>query len=283
MATTRKFAYAFEPIIGSTLYGNLAVGVTISSYGDNPGGVKWWNGPDEDLGYVIAHTVPSGNQPNPKGLSCSVGFWRTTSLTDQSFLTLVRQTTGQTFATASTAATWLNTNGYWTSWSQSYTAGLFKTTYSGYFNDDVTFFATATPATVGTNPDTSVQTTSIFEGSGDSGTNFSCQWLGYFKPTTTETYTFYTASDDASYVWIGDNAITGFTTTNAIVKNGGLHGITEQSGTVSLTAGVYYPIRIQFGELNGGDAMTFNFSTPTITKTTGVTGLVFYNSTTNNF
>lgn len=123
MATTRKFAYAFEPIIGSTLYGNLAVGVTISSYGDNPGGVKWWNGPDEDLGYVIAHTIPSGNQPNPKGLSCSVGFWRTTSLTDQSFLTLVLQTTGQTFATASTAATWLTSNGYWTSYSVSSTLG----------------------------------------------------------------------------------------------------------------------------------------------------------------
>jgi len=283
MATSRKFAYNTGSVItGTTQYGNLAIGVTLSSYADNPGGVKWWNGPDEDLGYVIAHTVPSGNQPNPKGLSCSIGFWRTTALTDQSFLTLVSQTVGQTFATASTAATWLNSNGYWTSWVP-YTTGLYKTTYSGYFADDVSFFATAIPATVGTNPATSVQTTSIFEGSGDSGTNFSCQWLGYFKPTTTETYTFYTASDDASYVWIGDNAITGFTTTNAIVKNGGLHGITEQSGTISLTAGVYYPIRIQFGELNGGDAMTFNFSTPTITKTTGVTGLVFYNSATNNF
>lgn len=283
MATSRKFAYNTGSVItGATQYGNLAIGVTLSSYADNPGGVKWWGGPDEDLGYVIAHTVPSGNQPNPKGLSCSVGFWRTTALTDQSFLALVRQTVGQTFATASAAATWLNSNGYWTSWVP-YTSGLFKTTYSGYFADDVSFFATAIPATVGTNPATSVQTTSIFEGSGDSGTNFSCQWLGYFKPTTTETYTFYTASDDASYVWIGNNAITGFTTTNAIVKNGGLHGITEQSGTVSLTAEVYYPIRIQFGELNGGDAMTFNFSTPTITKTTGVTGLVFYNSDTNNF
>lgn len=283
MATSRKFAYAFEPIIGSTLYGNLAVGVTISSYGDNPGGVKWWNGPDEDLGYVIAHTVPSGNQPNTKGLSCSIGFWRTTALTDQSFLTLVKQTVGQTFATASTAATWLNSNGYWTSWTQAYTAGLYKTTYSGYFNDVVSFFATATTQAFGANPATSVQTTTISEPGTDDGSNFSCQWLGYFKPTTTETYTFYTSSDDASYVWVGDNAITGFTTLNAIVKNGGLHGVQEISGTISLTAGTYYPIRIQFGEQGGGDVLTFNFSTPTITKTTNVTGLVFYNSVTNNF
>lgn len=117
MPTTRKFAYNTGSIItGATQYGSLAIGVTLSSFSDNPGGVKWWNGPDEDLGYVIAHTVPSGNQPNPNGLTCSVGFWRTNGLNDQSFLTLVRQTTGQSFATASNAATWLNTNGYWTSW-----------------------------------------------------------------------------------------------------------------------------------------------------------------------
>lgn len=117
MPTTRKFAYNTGSIItGATQYGSLAIGVTLSSFSDNPGGVKWWNGPDEDLGYVIAHTVPSGNQPNPNGLTCSVGFWRTNGLNDQSFLTLVRQTVGQSFATASNAATWLNTNGYWTSW-----------------------------------------------------------------------------------------------------------------------------------------------------------------------
>lgn len=164
-----------------------------------------------------------------------------------------------------------------------YTAGLYKTTYSGYFNDVVSFFSTATPQSFGANPATSVQTTSIFEPGTDDGTNFSCQWLGYFKPTTTETYTFYTSSDDASYMWIGVNAQTGFTTANATVNNGGAHGNTEKFGTIALTAGVYYPIRIQFGEIGGGDVLTFNYSTPTITKTTNVTGLVFYNSSTNNF
>jgi hypothetical protein len=164
-----------------------------------------------------------------------------------------------------------------------YTAGLYKTTYSGYFADVVSFFSTATPTTFGSNPATSIQTTVIVEPATDDGSNFSCQWLGYFKPATTETYTFYTSSDDASYAWIGDNALSGFTTLNAVVKNGGLHGTTEVSGTIALTAGVYYPIRIQFGEQSGGDVMAFNFSTPTITKTSNVTGLVFYNRLTNNF
>jgi len=164
-----------------------------------------------------------------------------------------------------------------------YTAGLYKTTYAGYFNDVVSFFATATPTTYGANPATSVQTTTISEPSSDDGSSFSVQWLGYFLPSTTETYTFFTSSDDASYVWVGSNAITGFTTANATVNNGGLHGNQERSGTFSLTAGVYYPIRIQFGENGGGDVLTFNYSTPTITKTTNVTGRVFYNATTNGF
>ncbi len=165
----------------------------------------------------------------------------------------------------------------------SYTAGLYKTTYAGYFNDVVSFFATATPTTYGTNPATSVQTTAITEAASDDGSNFSCEWLGYFLPSTTETYTFFTSSDDASYVWVGSNAITGFTTANAIVNNGGAHGNRERSGTASLTSGVYYPIRIQFGEQGGGDVLTFNYSTPTISKTTTVTGRVFYNAATNGF
>ena len=164
-----------------------------------------------------------------------------------------------------------------------YVAGLYKTTYAGYFNDVPSFFATATPTTYGTNPATSVQTTAITEAASGDGSNFSCQWLGYFLPSTTETYTFFTASDDASYVWVGSNALSGFTTANATVNNGGAHGVVETSGTASLTSGVYYPIRIQFGEANGGDAMTFNYSTPTIPKTTNVTGRVFYNAVTSGF
>jgi hypothetical protein len=165
----------------------------------------------------------------------------------------------------------------------SFSAGLYKTTYSGYHNENPAFFATATPTTFGANPATSVQTTSITEPGTDDGSNFSCQWLGYFKPTTTETYTFFLSSDDGSYLWIGANAQSGFTTANSNVNNGGAHGNQELSGSVSLTAGVLYPIRIQFGEIGGGDVMTFSYSSPTITKTTNVTGLVFYNPSTNGF
>jgi hypothetical protein len=168
-----------------------------------------------------------------------------------------------------------------TSISVSYTAGLYKTTYSGYYADDPSFFATATPTPAGANPSTSVQTTVIEEPAGEDGESFSVQWIGYFLATTTETHTFFTSSDDASHLWIGPTAITGFTTANALVNNGGVHATTEVSGTINLVAGTYYPIRIQFGENGGGDECFVNYSTPTITKTTTFTNKIFYNSATN--
>jgi hypothetical protein len=283
MPTTRPFSYnpTSASITGTTNVGTLCIGVSALNYSANPGGLTWWMGPDEDNSYVIAKDVSTSDFPTPLGNVGNVQFWRCGN-NDTEFVKLVSIISGSTQASASAAQSWITTNNYWTN-RNPYLAGLYKTTYSGYFADNVSFFATATPASVGGNPATSVQTTSIFEPATDDGSNFSCQWLGYFKPTTSETYTFFTSSDDASYVWMGSNAVTGFTTTNAIVNNGGLHGMTEQSGTIALTAGTYYPIRIQFGELNGGDAMTFNYSTPTITKTTNVTGLVFYNTATNGF
>jgi hypothetical protein len=100
-----------------------------------------------------------------------------------------------------------------------YNAGLYKTTYAGYHSENPVFFATATPATYGANPATSIQTTIIQEPSSDDGSNFSVQWLGYFKPITTETYTLFILSDDGSYLWIGANALSGFTTANANLNN----------------------------------------------------------------
>ena len=59
MATTRHFAYNIgSPFIGATQVGNLAIG--IPSAGFESTGLEWWNGPDEELGYVIAVPVSNG-------------------------------------------------------------------------------------------------------------------------------------------------------------------------------------------------------------------------------
>jgi hypothetical protein len=48
--------------------------------------------------------------------TASIGFSRSADLTEGSFVNLVNSTFGQSFSTGADAKTWLNSNGYWTSW-----------------------------------------------------------------------------------------------------------------------------------------------------------------------
>lgn len=117
MATARPFAYNTGTTISGTIQvGDLAIGVDQIDYVGGVGGVRWWNGPDEDLGYVIAQPVPNGSQPNPDNVSAYLGFFRSENLTEESFLQTVQVVYGQTFLTGYDAKVWLNNNGYWTSW-----------------------------------------------------------------------------------------------------------------------------------------------------------------------
>lgn len=100
--------------------------------------------------------------------------------------------------------------------------------------------------------------------------------IGYFRASQTGTYTFFTSSDDGSGVWIGSiaSASSGRTTANAVLNNnmGGGQGDTKRSGTISLTAGVEYPIRIVHEEGGGGDNLTFSWSGPGIPENTNLMG-----------
>ena len=122
MAKNRPFAFnpSHIPITGTDQLGDLAIGIDQNDYSKFPGSVRWWGGPDEDLGYIITRPVPSLDQPNPVGVSAGVAFWRSKELTEYSFLTLcnkIRPRLGQVpFTSATEAKTWLNANGYWTSW-----------------------------------------------------------------------------------------------------------------------------------------------------------------------
>ena len=149
-------------------------------------------------------------------------------------------------------------------------SGLIGARYNGYFNDDVNWFNTAS-VTSGPSVYSSIT------GAHGGGDFFSLQWTGYFIPNATGTWTFYTASDDASYLWIGSTASSGWSTGNALVNNGGLHGTIEKSGSISLTKNQIYPIRIQFGENGGGEAMDVNVAGPTVAKTTSIGQFCVYN------
>ena len=114
----RPFAYnpSLTPISGTTQLFDLAIGVIEQDYSIDPGGVKWWMGPDESIGYIICSSVPTGDHPTPVGNIGTVHFWRSVSLTSESFLTLVTFLSNGTITNIGDVQNWLDTNEYWSSW-----------------------------------------------------------------------------------------------------------------------------------------------------------------------
>jgi hypothetical protein len=125
MAIITPVAYnTGSTINGTTQIGSLSVGTTGQDYSivGSQNNVTYYATPDQETGYVIAYPDASGgHNGKPGNVPARVGFLRTTSLTNQSFINLAQYVSilfnnPQTFATASAAVTWLNTNGYWTSY-----------------------------------------------------------------------------------------------------------------------------------------------------------------------
>jgi hypothetical protein len=75
--------------------------------------------------------------------------------------------------------------------------------------------------------------------------NFSVQWLGQVDPVHSETYTFYTISDDGVRLWIDDQLL---------IENWTDHGSTEDSGQITLEAGRPVDLRMEFYD-RGYDAV----------------------------
>jgi hypothetical protein len=160
-----------------------------------------------------------------------------------------------------------------------FVSGLqFRTFPQGYHNEDPTFFDRNTESVTGlitdfTNLTTATNSTYLVNGI---PTYFSVEWYGYFYAPTTGTYTFTLGSDDGSYLWMGSSALSGYATSNCVVNNGGTHAVVYVSGTISLTANTYTPIRIQFGEAAGGKDCQCSFSGPGISTTNNFSGYAFF-------
>ncbi|HEY9421916.1 MAG TPA: PA14 domain-containing protein, partial [Thermoanaerobaculia bacterium] len=68
---------------------------------------------------------------------------------------------------------------------------------------------------------------------------FSVRWTGKVVPKASGTHTFYTVSDDGVRLWV-NNVL--------IINNWTDHAPTENTGTISLTAGQQYDIKMEFYE-----------------------------------
>ena len=149
--------------------------------------------------------------------------------------------------------------------SQNQISGLYYTIFSGYFADNVNWFNTAIQKT-GTSSLYATDFTSLLLATNNQGIgdNFSVHWYGNIVTPAGSggIWTFSTRSDDASYLWIGNNASSGYTTLNSVVNNGGAHSPKTLTGTISLTENTSYNIRVQFGESGGGEELSITFQKP---------------------
>ena len=85
----------------------------------------------------------------------------------------------------------------------------------------------------------------------NNSTKISVEWRGYLKSNVNTDIDFRLTSDDCSYMWIGDNAISNYSRKNAFINNGGLHPAITKTNRFSFDSSKYYPIRIQFGQNKG--------------------------------
>jgi len=139
--------------------------------------------------------------------------------------------------------------------------GFYYEVYEGYFETYGPLFFTTTGDILrsGIVTDMSSLTTSM---GGALSYAFSVQWTGIFKAPVTGTYTFATSSDDASYLWVYQDDAYELDFDTAVVKNGGKHGVTTQTGTINLVAGQFYTVVIQYGEAGAGEAFSATVTQP---------------------
>jgi hypothetical protein len=86
---------------------------------------------------------------------------------------------------------------------------------------------------------------------------FSVRWTGQIEAAFTETYTFYTNSDDGVRLWVDGQQL---------VNNWTDHSPTENRGTIDLAAGQVYDIQMEMYENTVGAVAELRWSSPSTQK-----------------
>ena len=82
---------------------------------------------------------------------------------------------------------------------------------------------------------------------------FSARWIGAVEPRFSETYTFRTTSNDGVRLWVNDQLI---------IDQWNNHSATEHTGTIALTAGQRYPIRLEYYDNTGTAVIRMEWQSP---------------------
>jgi len=86
---------------------------------------------------------------------------------------------------------------------------------------------------------------------------FSARWTGEVEAGFTETYSFYTNTDDGARLWIDGQQL---------VNDWNDHGATENKGKIDLVAGNTYSLVMEFYENGGGAVAELRWSSPRTPK-----------------
>ncbi|GAC1418121.1 MAG: hypothetical protein NVSMB67_05330 [Flavisolibacter sp.] len=97
-------------------------------------------------------------------------------------------------------------------------------------------------------------------GMANRNTDYAIKYSGTINIPATGIYTFYTASDDGSNLYID-----GYDAPHLVVNNDGLHGIVEQSGSKALTAGPH-SIYVGYFQAGGGYSLSVSVSATGLQK-----------------
>ena len=87
--------------------------------------------------------------------------------------------------------------------------------------------------------------------------NFSVRWTGDVSAQFTETYSFYTITDDGIRVWVNNKLI---------IENWSNHGDTEDTGTIDLVAGQSYSIELEYFQAGSGSIAQLGWESPHTAK-----------------
>ena len=87
--------------------------------------------------------------------------------------------------------------------------------------------------------------------------HFTARWTGEVQPLFSETYTFYTTSDDGVRLWINNQLV---------VDEWVDQAATEWSGTIALVAGHKYPVKMEYYENTGDAVAELAWSSPSTAK-----------------
>ena len=168
-------------------------------------------------------------------------------------------------------------------YSNTLATGLSYTIYYGYFSDFPSYFLTAAPyfptyKSGVTDNLSSLENSTNNQITTNGAVTCSIQWTGYINTPvgTSGTWTWYTNSDDASYIWIGSSTSSP-TINNCVVNNGGIHTATVRSGTFVMEENTQYPILIQYGNFSSNNTLQVYFNLPNSSVTYNLNNTIFNN------